>query len=98
MFNSDHRLLKTHVLLSLTIKTKIFVLKSLFYFLRCKKALRGNSLAVQCLRLGVFTAEVQVRSLVRELRSNKQHGSTKKKKKNQPINKKIITHLGNCSG
>ena len=97
MFNSDHRLLKTHVLLSLTIKTKIFVLKSLFYFLRCKKALRGNSLAVQCLRLGVFTAEVQVQSLVRELRSNKQHGSTKKKK-NQSINKKIITHLGNFSG
>ena len=41
----------------------------------------GNSLVVQWLRLGTFTAWAQVRSLVRELRSWKPCGAAKKKKK-----------------
>ena len=39
----------------------------------------GNSLVVQCLGLGAFTAGAQVRSLVRELRSRKPRGVAKKK-------------------
>ena len=49
-------------------------------FLRIK--FLGNSLAVQWLGLGTFTAVAQVQSLVRELRSRKpQSVATKKRKK-----------------
>ena len=39
---------------------------------------KGNSLAVQWLGLGAFTAVAQVQSLVGELRSCKPHGVAKK--------------------
>ena len=42
---------------------------------------KGNSLAVQWLGLGAFTAGAQVQSLVRELRSHRPHIQSKKKKK-----------------
>ena len=46
------------------------------------KVRRGNSLAVQWLGVGTFTARAWVQSLVRELRSRKpQKGAAKKKKK-----------------
>ena len=38
----------------------------------------GNSLVVQWLRLGAFTAEAQVQLLVREQRSREPHGQEKK--------------------
>ena len=41
----------------------------------------GNSLAVQWLELGAFTARPWVQSLVRELRSHKLRGMAEKKKK-----------------
>ena len=41
----------------------------------------GNSLAVQLLRLGALTAVPWVRSLIRELRSHKPHGTAKKQNK-----------------
>ena len=41
----------------------------------------GNSLVVQWLGLGTFTARAQVRSLVRELKSCKPCSAAKKKKK-----------------
>ena len=41
----------------------------------------GNSLVVQWLRLGTFTAGALVQSLVGELRSHKLHGVAEKKKK-----------------
>ena len=49
----------------------------------------GNSLAVQWLGLGAFTAVTQVESLVWELRSCKPHGTAKKnpKKQKQTTNK-----------
>ena len=40
----------------------------------------GNSLAVQWLGLGAFTAGAQVQSLAGELRSQKLHGVAKKRK------------------
>ena len=40
----------------------------------------GNSLAVQWLGLGAFTARAQVQSLVEELRSHKPPGQERKKK------------------
>ena len=46
------------------------------------KVRRGNSLAVQWLGVGTFTARAWVQSLVRELRSRKpQKGAAKKKEK-----------------
>ena len=44
---------------------------------------RGNSLAVQWLGLGTFTARAQVRSLFRELRSRKPSGAAKEKRKKE---------------
>ena len=44
-------------------------------------SLVGNSLAVQRLGLSTFTVVARVQSLVRELRSCKPHGVTKKLKK-----------------
>ena len=41
----------------------------------------GNSLAVQWLALGAFTAVARVQSLAGELRSRKQRGTAKKKKR-----------------
>ena len=41
----------------------------------------GNSLAVQWLGLGAFSAGTQVRSLVGELKSHKPHSVAKKKKR-----------------
>ena len=46
-----------------------------------KEVLSGNSLAVQWLGLGAFSAEARVQSPVGELRSHKQHCAAKKKKK-----------------
>ena len=46
-------------------------------FLRGKRI--GNSLVVQGLELSAFTAEGQVQSLVRELRSHKPQGKAKNK-------------------
>ena len=46
-----------------------------------------NSLAAQWLGLSTFSAVTQVSSLVRELRSHKQHGEAKKKKKKKRIKK-----------
>ena len=43
--------------------------------------LKGNSLAVQGLGLGAFTARARVRSLVGKLRSHNLRGAGKKKKK-----------------
>ena len=43
-----------------------------------KKIFNGNSLVVQWLRLGSFTARAQVQSLVRKLRSCKPWGMAKK--------------------
>ena len=47
-----------------------------------KRAGQGgqNSLAVQCLGLGAFTAMARVQSLVRELRSCKPHRTTPQEK------------------
>ena len=59
----------------------------LHYFLKKKKKEkkgRGqgwNSLAVQWLGLGAFTAVARVQSLVREIRSHKSHDKAKKEKK-----------------
>ena len=62
----------------------------------------GNSLAVQWLGLGAFTAGVQVQSLIRELRSRKPHHVAKKKKKKKNFslffilcNKRILFCKGN---
>ena len=52
-----------------------------------KKLTLGNSLKVQGLGLDAFTAEAQVQSLVRELRSHKAVQSDQKKKERQKIKK-----------
>ena len=52
-------------------------------FKMLKKKNSGNSLAVQRLGLGAFTARAQVQLLVGELRSHKPHSMAKRKKKNQ---------------
>ena len=53
----------------------------------------GNSLAVQGLGLSSFTTEVQVQSLVRELRSYKPHvvRSNKQRNKSNTIISEILT-------
>ena len=43
----------------------------------------GNSLVVQWLGLSAFTARAWVQSLVRELRSHKPSGATRKKQQNK---------------
>lgn len=48
---------------------------SLFFFFQ--QIIKGNSLAVQWLRLRAFTAKGQIQPLVRELRSHKSHGTSK---------------------
>ena len=45
-----------------------------------KNYIEGSSLVVQWLGFGAFTAVARVQSLVRELRSCKQHSAAKKKK------------------
>ena len=49
----------------------------IFFFFE-RKPLHGNSLGVQWLELGAFTAVAWVQSLVRELRCHKPHGTVKK--------------------
>ena len=46
-----------------------------------KEKSTGNSLAVQCLGLGAFTAVAQVQSLVGELKYRKPHGGPKENRK-----------------
>ena len=48
-----------------------------------EKYIWGNSLVVQWLGLGAFTAVAQVQSLVGELRSPKPRGMAKKKKRKE---------------
>ena len=55
-----------------------------------KKLTLGNSLKVQGLGLAAFTAEAQVQSLVRELRSQKAMQSDEKKRKTK--DNKVHTH------
>ena len=52
-----------------------------FPVLDASKNIHGNSLAVQWLGLGAFTAGAQVQSLVGELRSHKLRGTARKKRK-----------------
>ena len=59
-----------------------------------KKLTLGNSLKVQGLGLDAFTAEAQVQSLVRELRSHKAVQSDKKKKKERQTIKKFTLIVG----
>ena len=54
----------------------------------------GNSLAVQWLGLGAFTAVAQVQSLVRELRSCKPPNAAKKKQKKYCI---VYLKFAKCS-
>ena len=58
-----------------------FLFCSLLLNLSCIKLVGGNSLVVQWLGLGAFTAGVWVRSLVGELRSCKVRKKKKRKKK-----------------
>ena len=52
-----------------------------------KEWIVGNSLAVQWLRLGAFTARIWVQSLVGELRS---HTAQPKKEKKKKVNSRLL--------
>ena len=54
----------------------------------------GNSPAVQGLGLGVFTARAWVQSLVKELRSCKPCGMSKRKKKRKKKRESQVSALG----
>ena len=56
----------------------------------CRNSVLGNSLAVQGLGLGIFTAMAWVQSLVGELRSHEPHGMEKKKKRNSALSLHIF--------
>ena len=56
---------------------------------------KGNSLAVQWLELGAFTAAARVQYLVGELRSHKPRSVAKKKKRRQ---KNLSGRVSNESG
>ena len=58
----------------------LFIMKE-FSFLKSKEGYLGDSLAVQWLRLGAFTAVAWVQFLVRELRHHKPQGVAKQRKK-----------------
>ena len=58
-----------------------------------KQRTLGNSLAVQWLGLGAFTAVAQVQSLVRELRSRKPHSTAKNKQTSKQTNRGPSTLL-----
>ena len=58
---------------------RVVSLKNNYMFCKEWSMIQGNSLAVQCLGLGAFTAQTRVWSLVRELGSHKPCGVAKKK-------------------
>ena len=72
----------------------LYPLKTLIYkAMICFNKSTGNSLTVQWLGLGAFTAVAWVQSLVGELRSRKPHSATKKTK---TINKQTKTPKQQC--